>query len=227
MKTDKATLDAFQEFCRAMAERWQGVWGYECWNEPNLHLTLYPQSTSTDKDFGAHVYLKMLRRFSAGVHEGDPAAQRLAGGTAPRGYKATDRLSSRRMMTSPQRFARGDQGGQAERLRALRWVLPPPVHPRLGGQEMAGGAAAGPHDHREPAGTCPPCSRCSRPSRSTSPSTATRRRSATRSAGLRQPRHAGGLPEARVRLRRPVPAGEAPHVVPARRLLPDRGVRPT
>lgn len=105
MKTDEATLDAFQEFCRAMAERWQGVWGYECWNEPNLHLTLYPQSTATDKDFGAHVYLKMLRRFSAGVDEGDPAAQRLAGGTAPRGYKATDRLSSRKMMTSPQRFA--------------------------------------------------------------------------------------------------------------------------
>ena len=45
MKTDSTTLSAFQEFCRAMALRWQGVWGYECWNEPNLHFTLYPQST--------------------------------------------------------------------------------------------------------------------------------------------------------------------------------------
>ena len=105
MKTDGATLSAFQEFCRAMASRWQGVWGYECWNEPNLHFTLYPQSTPSDRDFGAHVYIKMLKKFSVGIRQGDPSAKRLAGATAPRGYKSTEPLSLRRMMTSPQRFA--------------------------------------------------------------------------------------------------------------------------
>jgi hypothetical protein len=105
MKTDAATLSAFQTFCRTMASRWQGVWGYECWNEPNLHFTLYPQSTSKDKDFGAHVYIKMLKKFSVGIRQGDPQAKRLAGGTAPRGFKATDKLRDRRTMTSPQRFA--------------------------------------------------------------------------------------------------------------------------
>jgi hypothetical protein len=105
MKTDRTTLSAFREFCRAMAVRWQGVWGYECWNEPNLHFTLYPQSMPSDRDFGAHVYVKMLKEFSVGIRQGDPQAKRLAGGTAPRGYKATEPLSLRRMMTSPQRFA--------------------------------------------------------------------------------------------------------------------------
>ncbi len=104
MKTDATTLAAFQEFCRRMASRLR-VWGFECWNEPNLHLTLYPQSTAGDKAFGAHVYIKMLRRFSAGTRAGDPLAKRLAGGTAPRGYSASAPLASRRMMTSPQRFA--------------------------------------------------------------------------------------------------------------------------
>ena len=90
-----------------VASRYQGnVWGYECWNEPNLHLTLYPQSTATDMNYGAHVYIKMLKRFAAGIGVGDPAARIIAGGTAPRGYKSTAPLSSRRMMTSPQRFAK-------------------------------------------------------------------------------------------------------------------------
>ena len=105
MKTDVATLAAFQEFCRKMASRFH-AWGYECWNEPNLHLTLYPQSTAKDKDFGAHVYIKMLRKFSAGIHAGDPQAVRMAGGTAPRGFAASAPLARRAMMTSPQRFAR-------------------------------------------------------------------------------------------------------------------------
>ena len=48
----------------------------------------------------------MLKRFAAGIGVGDPAARIIAGGTAPRGYKSTAPLSSRRMMTSPQRFAK-------------------------------------------------------------------------------------------------------------------------
>lgn len=105
MKTDSATLGAFQAFCREMATRFQ-VWGFECWNEPNLQMTLYPQSTAADRDYGAHVYLKMLRRFSVGVRQGDRDTVRLAGGTSPRGYAASAPLSTRRMMTSPQRFAK-------------------------------------------------------------------------------------------------------------------------
>jgi hypothetical protein len=105
------TLNAFQDFCRQMAERFQAS-AYECWNEPNLHITLFPQSTKKDPDYGPHVYIKMLRRFSAGIRAADPdrtdgtKAVRIAGSTSSRGYPASAPLSSRRMMTSPQRFAR-------------------------------------------------------------------------------------------------------------------------
>jgi hypothetical protein len=106
MKTDATTLAAWGEFVRQMAVRWQGqVWGYECWNEPNLHWTIYPQATATVPDFSARVYVKMLKAFSAGLRAGDPLARRLAGATAPRGFRASDPLSARRGMTSPQRFA--------------------------------------------------------------------------------------------------------------------------
>ena len=107
MMTDATTLAAWTDFVRQMATRWNGkVWGYECWNEPNLHWTLYPQATSSVKDFAARVYVKMLKAFSTGLRAGDPAAQRLAGATAPRGYGASDPLSLRKMMTSPQLFAK-------------------------------------------------------------------------------------------------------------------------
>ena len=117
MKTDSATLAAFQRFTQnvAILGRAYDVWGYECWNEPNLHLTLYPQSTAKDKDYGAHVYVKMLRRFSAGIHAGDGTAVRLAGATAPRGYSASSSLRLRRMMTSPQRFAQTIKAARVEK----------------------------------------------------------------------------------------------------------------
>jgi hypothetical protein len=106
---DETTMTAFRDFCREMAERFQAS-AYECWNEPNLHITLYPQSTKKDPNFGAHVYIKMLRQFSAGIRAADPTdgtrAVRIAGSTSSRGYSASAPLSSRRMMTSPQRFAR-------------------------------------------------------------------------------------------------------------------------
>jgi hypothetical protein len=116
MKTDTATLAAWGDFVRQMAARWRGrVWGYECWNEPNLHWTIYPQATRSAGDYAARVYVKMLKAFSGGILAGDPQAQRLAGGTAPRGYNATDPFSARRMMTSPQRFAKLIKGLGATR----------------------------------------------------------------------------------------------------------------
>jgi hypothetical protein len=106
MKTDAATLAGFRRFCKHIAGMYRGkVFGYECWNEPNLHLTLYPQATAKDRYYGAHEYIKMLRAFSPGIHAGDPAAVRIAGATAPRGKTPAYPLSGRRMMTSPQLFA--------------------------------------------------------------------------------------------------------------------------
>lgn len=106
MKTNAATLTDFQDFCAHIAAQFQGkVWGYECWNEPNLQLTLYPQATADDPNFGAHVYIDMLRAFSTGIRQSDFVAKRIAGATAPWGTKASDPLVSRRFTTSPQRFA--------------------------------------------------------------------------------------------------------------------------
>ena len=117
MKTNTATLAAFQRFIRYVAHEFRAydVWGYECWNEPNLHLTLYPQSTAKDKNYGAHVYIKMLRRFSRGIRSGDRTAKRLAGATAPRGYSASSSLRLRRMMTSPQRFAQAIRAARVQK----------------------------------------------------------------------------------------------------------------
>jgi hypothetical protein len=117
MKTNTATLAAFQRFTRYVAHEFSAydVWGYECWNEPNLHLTLYPQSTAKDKNYGAHVYIKMLKRFSRGISSGDRTAKRLAGATAPRGYAASSSLRLRRMMTSPQRFAQTIKAARVEK----------------------------------------------------------------------------------------------------------------
>jgi len=94
-------LPAFREFCQAIAIQFHGqVYAYEVWNEPNLYLDLFPQSTPQDKDFGAHLYVKMLKRCSAGIRAGDPAALVVAGGTAPRGSFGHSEYA-----TPPQRFA--------------------------------------------------------------------------------------------------------------------------
>ena len=49
-------LPAFRAFCQAIATQFQGqVYAYESWNEPNLYLDLFPQSTPQDKNFGAQI----------------------------------------------------------------------------------------------------------------------------------------------------------------------------
>jgi hypothetical protein len=113
MKTDAVTLDAFQAFIAHIATAFPGVWGYEVWNEPNLQITLYPQATAEDANYGTvddpnygvDVYVDMLRRVSAAVRQNAPAAQVIAGATASRGSRATDPLIDREKMTSPQQFA--------------------------------------------------------------------------------------------------------------------------
>jgi hypothetical protein len=75
------------------------VLAYACWNEPNLWAYIFPQRTSGDPAFSAHLYVRMLAAFAAGVRAGDPQAKIVAGETAPAGQN--DRFS-----TSPQHFAR-------------------------------------------------------------------------------------------------------------------------
>jgi len=94
-------LPAFGAFCQAVATQFRGqVYAYEAWNEPNLFLNLFPQSTPQDKNFGAHLYVKMLRKFSAGIRAGDRAALVVAGGTSPRGSFGHSQYA-----TPPQQFA--------------------------------------------------------------------------------------------------------------------------
>jgi predicted RecA/RadA family phage recombinase len=94
-------LPDFRAFCQAVATQLQGqVYAYECWNEPNLWVFIFPQSTSQDRNFGAHLYVKMLRSCSVGIRDGDSAALVVAGATSPRGNSPTNAGSS-----SPLRFA--------------------------------------------------------------------------------------------------------------------------
>jgi len=93
-------LNALTATTETLATALKGqVEGYECWNEPNLYLSLYPQTTSTDDGFAAHRYVAMLQAFAAGVRAGDPDALVIAGATAPIGSNDIGR-------TSPLRFAR-------------------------------------------------------------------------------------------------------------------------
>jgi len=83
-------LPAFQSFCGDFATQFKGeVFAYECWNEPNLPSYLFPQVTKQDQYFGVHLYVKMLRRCSAGIRAVEPpppdGAYVVAGATAPYG----------------------------------------------------------------------------------------------------------------------------------------------
>jgi hypothetical protein len=98
----RAYLPDFQAFCRHVASLLHGeVYAYECWNEPNLFVFLYPQATTTDPHFGAHLYVAMLKRCSLGVRAGDSAAQVVAGATSPYGSSGANPSTC-----SPLRFAR-------------------------------------------------------------------------------------------------------------------------
>lgn len=93
-------LDDLEAFAKKLATTFAGdVTGYECRNEPNGWMSLYPQRTRSDNAFGVRRYAAMLKAFSKGVRAGDPDALVIAGATSPTG-------SNNRFSTSPQRFAR-------------------------------------------------------------------------------------------------------------------------
>ena len=93
-------LDDFGRIAELIAAHFAGrVQDMECWNEPNVWFSLYPQRTSNDADFAARSYLRMLKAFYSGAHRGNPDVRVVAGATAPVGLND-------RYRTSPLRFAR-------------------------------------------------------------------------------------------------------------------------
>ena len=102
MKT--SALGDYQAFAKHLSGELQGqVLGYEAYSEPNLWVHLFPQRTADDPSFSAHLYLRYLKSFFAGVRAGDPGAKVIAGSTAPTGQPAgTENV----YQTSPQSFAR-------------------------------------------------------------------------------------------------------------------------
>ena len=54
-----------------LARRFEGKARYfECWNEPNQGIYLYPQEPVSATNGGAAIYLKMLKAWYAGVKKG-------------------------------------------------------------------------------------------------------------------------------------------------------------
>ena len=94
------------------------VAAYECGNEPNLWVHLYPQQTVNnaklhtvkDTNFAAHLYIKMLHEFWIHVQAAKKAGQTnalvVAGATAPIGQNNV-------LSTSPQHFASVHRAGGA------------------------------------------------------------------------------------------------------------------
>ena len=83
-----------------LARKYAGTVRYfECWNEPNQGLYLYPQTPASVTKGGAAIYLKMLKAWYAGVNRGSSGAVVIGGATAPRGRGDIG-------STPPQAFAR-------------------------------------------------------------------------------------------------------------------------
>jgi len=98
--SDLTVKQQFADLGTFLARRYAGKAKYfECWNEPNQGLYLYPQTPASAKSGGAATYLTMLKAWYAGVKRGAGDAVVIAGATAPRGRG--DRTS-----TPPQAFAR-------------------------------------------------------------------------------------------------------------------------
>ena len=104
-------IDDFGAFAQYLAGRFAGtfpgtVFAYECWNEPNLWVWLFPQERSPGDNFAVKRYEKMLKAFYTGIKAGDPAAQVIAGATAPIGQNKRYPPGTPYNRTTPQHFAR-------------------------------------------------------------------------------------------------------------------------
>ena len=105
----KKGYQSFYPVAAAHLKDWQATAGYlarlfkgkvswwECWNEPNMWLYMYPQTKAGEPMFSAEQYVKLLKAFSTAVHGADPAAKVLGGVTAPFG-------TDNQLRTSPQTF---------------------------------------------------------------------------------------------------------------------------
>jgi hypothetical protein len=97
-----ADLQYFGAFCQQFGAQFAGeVAAYECWNEPNLGMYLYPQRYNGDDNFAAEHYLAMLKAFYPAVRAGSEtggyaSAKVIGGATAPTGINGN---------TPPQVFA--------------------------------------------------------------------------------------------------------------------------
>lgn len=94
---------------------------YECWNEPNLWMFLYPQQHDGKKNYAARRYVKILKAFKKAVDDSGSAALVAGGALGPYGPNNTGR-------TSPQRFA-----SQIKALGAARYMNVLSDHPYQAG----------------------------------------------------------------------------------------------
>ncbi len=111
---EMGALDEFADFMEHLARLCgSDVDAYECWNEPNLWMTLAPQKIAGDARYAARRYVEILKQFRAGVRAGDPDATVVAGAFGP--YGTNDKWR-----TAPQRFAQQIAGlGAARYMDAL------------------------------------------------------------------------------------------------------------
>jgi hypothetical protein len=123
----------WQDTAQHVATLFRGKVAYwECWNEPNLWIGIYPQTLPGDMKFSARVYFRYLQHFLRGVRAGDPAVKVLGGVTAPFGRNTKANLS-------PQRFARN-----LKALGADKWWDGYSHHPYLPATKPMGDPLAAP-----------------------------------------------------------------------------------
>jgi len=80
-------LDAWAEYCGAVAGRYQGrIAGYQVWNEPNLRVEWYDHTPD------AAGYVKLLRACSEAIRAADPDAIVISAGLAPTGGPMPDAM---------------------------------------------------------------------------------------------------------------------------------------
>ena len=135
-------LPDFRGLAYHLAKRLKGrVFGYECWNEPNLWPFIYPQKLHSWDNFAAQLYRRCCL-----VLPGHPGRR-----PASQGHRWRDG-AARLLRPLPHQPATLRRGPQVERSGALlRRLLPPSVHTRWFTQHRARCPSRTSHDDSEPA----------------------------------------------------------------------------